>query len=291
MNKIVYVVILLGSVAAYFAYSSVIRPEVGARDVIEDAVKLAKVDRKLSVEEEQLLRLQLALMDYTATHDGPPDSLSQLISKYMDQVPNNPRTGKPFKYLKVGKAYKLGGQVDEYNQSMEGGGSTEDSSSDGKDSKDKGQGSKKREDKSDLEQMASLYGDEDGFVNPNTMVEDLVPYSAAGKRDPFLPPDFGSAEDNCLGQLRLTTVLRDASDNRTAMVENESGIGRVVKVGDIMGCSADSGDGAEVVEIRDDVILMVRSVKTLSGSKREVIELRRSGAKTQKIQPGAAETN
>jgi Tfp pilus assembly protein PilP len=68
-----------------------------------------------------------------------------------------------------------------------------------------------------------------------------LPYDAAGRRDPFRPPraqqDAGQItplQRFDLGQLKLVAVIYDTQTPR-AVVEDEAGLGYIVKVGTPMG--------------------------------------------------------
>lgn len=69
-----------------------------------------------------------------------------------------------------------------------------------------------------------------------------VPYAAAGRRDPFRPPRASAGALDAttplqrfeLGQLRLVAVIYDTAMPR-AVVEDEAGLGYIVKVGTPIG--------------------------------------------------------
>jgi len=53
------------------------------------------------------LAIQLAVADYSTVHGAPPEKLDDLVPLYFAEVPRNPKTGKPFKYVREGKRYRL----------------------------------------------------------------------------------------------------------------------------------------------------------------------------------------
>lgn len=86
-----------------------------------------------------------------------------------------------------------------------------------------------------------------------------VPYSAAGRRDPFRPPRAGSVRSGEprtplqryeIGQLRLVAVIYDTRDPR-AVVEDDQGLGYIVKVGTPVG-----PNGGQVREIQRGRVLI-----------------------------------
>jgi type IV pilus assembly protein PilP len=73
-----------------------------------------------------------------------------------------------------------------------------------------------------------------------------VPYDPAGRRDPFRPPRVGAAPHTGeprtplqryeIGQLHLVAIIYDTAEPR-AVVEDEQGLGYIVKVGTPIGPS------------------------------------------------------
>ena len=74
-----------------------------------------------------------------------------------------------------------------------------------------------------------------------------VPYDATGRRDPFRPPRVGAAPRSIgeprtplqryeIGQLHLVAIIYETQEPR-AVVEDEQGLGYIVKVGTPIGMS------------------------------------------------------
>jgi type IV pilus assembly protein PilP len=86
-----------------------------------------------------------------------------------------------------------------------------------------------------------------------------VPYTTAGRRDPFRPPRAGSVRSGGpqtplqryeIGQLRLVAVIYDTREPR-AVVEDDQGLGYIVKVGTPVG-----PNGGQVREIQRGRVLI-----------------------------------
>lgn len=121
-------------------------------------------------------------------------------------------------------------------------------------------------------------------------------YNPAGKRDPFMPFDLAPKKENeenlsplerlNLGQLKLTAVLK-GFDDATAVVEDQSGKGYTIKKGTKIGT-----DNGEVVEIKDDAILIVeRNIDFAGQEKTRTVEMKmnhKTGLKGVRINPSAA---
>ena len=92
-----------------------------------------------------------------------------------------------------------------------------------------------------------------------------APYDPAGRRDPFRPPKATSAtasgetrtplERYELGQLRLVAVIYDTREPR-AVVEDDSGLGYIVKKGTRIGPNGGVVDDIERgrVRVREDYV-------------------------------------
>jgi type IV pilus assembly protein PilP len=85
-----------------------------------------------------------------------------------------------------------------------------------------------------------------------------VPYDATGRRDPFRPPRAGTVRTGEqtplqryeIGQLRLVAVIYDTREPR-AVVEDDQGLGYIVKVGTPIG-----PNGGQVREIERGRVLI-----------------------------------
>lgn len=219
------------------------------RDGIEKSVRELSTTKKLSADEQQLLRLQLAVVDYISNHQAPPDSLTQLVPIYFDAVPVDPATKTEFKYVRDGNKYFLGEQVDERNGTAPA--------------------ALAKNEKAGITN-SGLKLNVDGFVNPNEMVQDDFVYDPAGKRDPFMPfdlsggPSKGSGlltplENYSLGQLRLTAVL-SADGVPTAIVEDSVGKGYTVRSGTKIG-----NNGGVIVAIENDRLKILETKLDFTG--------------------------
>jgi len=81
-----------------------------------------------------------------------------------------------------------------------------------------------------------------------------VPYDSSGRRDPFRPPRFGSSPHSGeqrtplqryeVAQLRLVAVIYDTKDPR-AVVEDDQGLGYIVRVGTPIGPNGGEVRGIE----------------------------------------------
>jgi len=85
-----------------------------------------------------------------------------------------------------------------------------------------------------------------------------VPYDSTGRRDPFRPPRAGSSRTGEqtplqryeIGQLRLVAIIYDTREPR-AVVEDDQGLGYIVKVGTAIG-----PNGGQVREIERGRVLI-----------------------------------
>lgn len=223
---------------------------VDERSAISKAVEDVKRSRTLSSEEEQLLRIQLALVDYVAKHQGPPESLFELVPVYFDVVPPNPATKEPFFYKKEGRRFIL--------RPSEEAAAVEVAGVDG-----------------EAPSSDQVIADED-FVNPNEMTLDLATYDPTGKRDPFQPFDFSGArtdrshltplEQYSLEQLRLTAVLESQGGALTAIVEDSAGKGYTVRIGTRIGL-----DNGVVVSVEKDKLSILETKVDITGKESQVV--------------------
>lgn len=237
-------VIMLLAFIGYHQTSTVPLTARGSIDAGIEQVK--KGGANISAEEEQLLRVQLALSDYMATHGTAPDSLAALVPKYFDSEPKDPRTGQPYPYRLEGRSPKLGAQID---RKKKGAANSTVAKSTAK--------------PDDL--LAALGPD---FINPNTIEIDSFVYDASGKRDPFeqldlsepIPEGATPLEAYSIGQLRLTAVLMDVGSKPKAIVEDSHGRGYTVMEGTRIG-----NQGGIVVAIEKGLLKIVETKKDFTG--------------------------
>lgn len=224
--------------------------------------------RSIGDSRKQLARVQLAIQDYQAKHEGkPPQSLNELVPEYFLEVPVNPDTGKPYDYSVVNGAPRI---------VAADAGPSAPSKRQGGDATTTGDGEAITAEEQEL-LIASL--------NEEVAEEHYI-YDPTGKRDPFRPFDLSPKQDLTgktplerydLGQLKLTAVL-NTDGAPTAIVENAEGRGFTVRKGTKIG--ANSG---EVVEILPDKLLILETTVDFTNTPHtNTVELRlRSKAEEQ----------
>lgn len=250
--------LIVVSLLAFIGYHQFGAQPLTARATIDAGLEQVKAKgRNLSTDEEQLLKLQLALSDYQATHGSAPDSLNELVPKYFDTVPNDPFTSKPYEYRREGRSFRLGG------------GEPIKVASNSTPSPGKKAGNTKARD---------LLTDDRDFVNPNEIEIDDFVYDPNGTRDPFQPldrsePELSGAtplERYTLGQLRMAAVLTGFGGEKKAIVEDTLGKGYTVGVGTKIG-----PNGGVIVEILDDTIKIVETKIDFTGKEvQNAVELK-----------------
>jgi type IV pilus assembly protein PilP len=229
----VLVGLMILSLLAVVGYYRFNEEPLSPRAALDAGLKQVKEKTSLSPEQETLLKVQLAISDYMASHGSAPATLGDLVPKYFDQVPKNPTTGQPFPYRLEGKSPRLGAQVD----------------------RSKNVTTTAKQAATGTSSTSEVSGSE-GFVNPNTMQADDFTYDKTGKRDPFEPFDFsatpaptagGSLTTYTLGELRLTAVVTGPTGEKKGIVEDAAGRGYTVTVGTAIG-----NEGGHVVSIDND---------------------------------------
>lgn len=222
------------------------------KDAIEQAVsKLNDV----TPERKQMVRIQIALADYTAKNKGrPPSSLAELVPSYFDAIPPDPATGKPFKYRVEAGKYFLGDAGSGQPATVKA------SSSKGTTSAQGTSGVASDAEKDAL--LAALTDD------PNSKTP---AYDPSGKRDPFKPfdlaPKAGSGnktplEGYPIDKLTYSAYLQSESDPK-AIIEADEGRGFTVSKG--MKVGPNSG---EITDILPDKIIIVETEVDFTGEKR-----------------------
>ena len=123
-------------------------------------------------------------------------------------------------------------------------------------------------------------------IEPTKAVENLdePPYEAGDRRDPFRPPRVSAAaprgeaqtplERYDIGQLRLVAVIYDTREPR-AVVEDEAGLGYIVRVGTRIGSNGGSVDAIEDGRLR--VLEQVTDFYGDTHSNEAVMELKTVG--------------
>lgn len=249
------VLAFFGAIALGVYYFATRPEEHTPRQLVEMQVEAVLKENRVKPDDVSLLKIQLALADFI-THKGtPPLKLSQLVPEYFDKVPLNPVTGEAYLYERDGQKFRIGAQVtaNEAGQAPDAGEGTE--------------------------VVLAMAGAGQDFVNPNDMKEETLIYDPSGQRDPFLPFNLSQKvefagdtplERYTLGQLRLASVLESADGEPTALVEDATGRGYMVKMGTRIG-----NNSGTVVEITRDAIKIVEEITDFTGKvNRNVVEMR-----------------
>lgn len=205
-------------------------------------------------------KIQLAVQTFQSQHGKLPDKLEDLVPLFLEQLPVDPITGRPFAYTIINNNYYIG---------------------------DTGQNKKKSKkpgvaiDIADKEEaiLAALNGnpDEAPFV-----------YNPVGKRDPFIPFDFTPKDDKdptktelerySIGQLKLKAILAGL-DQPKAIVENDQGKGFMVSVGTKIGTNK-----GVIQKIDKDKIIIVEDIYKFTGEKEsQIVEMK---LRTENENPG-----
>ena len=262
--------ILVGLVmVALLGFIGYHRMSVGTMDsksAIRIGLDQIKAAQKLEPEQEKLLELQLAVSDYTVNHGKAPDSLAQLVPKYFDELPKDPRTGDVFRYAVVSGVPQFGEQAGVQPIQLAS-----------------------RQAPLAKKGGKAVVSDAVDFINPNAMLLDDFTYDPRDKRDPFQPVDLSPKlprEDDSvsplerygLGQLRVAAVLRDANNEMRAIVEDGQGKGYTVGVGTRIGNA-----GGVVVSIEENSVQVVESHVDFTGELvRNAVEMKISKEVAQK---------
>ncbi len=225
-----------------------------ARESIENGItQVVDKGHKLKAEQEVMLRIQLAITDFMATEGHAPASLAELVPKYFDSEPKDPRTDQPFPYRVEGKMPKLGAQAEKNGTQQPNAETVPQNSKSGTAEGTMVKGKKEKE---------------EGFLNPNNMVPDSFVYDPTGRRDPFVVFDMSipvpeaatPIERYSLGQLRLTAVITDLNGELAALVEDVQGHGYTVRVNSKIG-----NGGGVVALIEKGAIKVVETKKDFTG--------------------------
>ena len=251
MTRTLLVLAVLALVG-FIAFRQLGNQPVDARSTIDSGVSQVKEQSDLNPEQEMLLRIQLAWADYTASNGQAPGSIDQLVPKYFDSVPINPRTQQAFVYPPEEMPAKGGSEGQVVAVSAD----TSDSS------------------------VADAILEAEGFVNPNTMKESTFVYDPSGKRDPFEPFDFSGRsnvdttlpplERYSLGQLKVTAILKDSDGEYYAFIEDATGVGYPARKGTKIG-----NENGVVVLITEKAVSVVETTTSFTGEvKRKTVEMK-----------------
>ncbi len=219
---------------------------------IQQAIQQQVDKRKdLSPSRREQLRVQLAVQDYQMSHNNqPPAALDELVPTYFNAVPVNPDTGKPFEYRIEGGMPQVIGSDTVVASAKTAGGKV-------------GTGAPGELTEREKQLLVASLGQQE-------QSEPFV-YDSAGKRDPFAPYNLAPRvevegrsplEKYEIEKLKVTAVLEGA-DEPTAIVENETGKGYVVKKGTKIGLN-----GGEVIEIQADRMLILETSADFTGQTR-----------------------
>lgn len=248
-----FVALIMIALLAFIGYHRYGEPPLTTRGGIDAGIEQVKRSTKLEPAQEQLLRVQLAITDFTAANGHPPARLAELVPKYFDEEPRDPATGNPYPYKVENNSPRLGAQT------------TQVAAKTPKNPKEPASGP------IDLAAVEKA----GGFINPNTMPQEEFVYDKTGKRDPFEPFDLsatpsggpgGALTAYTLGQLRLTAVVVGPTGEKKGIVEDDQGRGYTVSVGAAIGL-----EGGQVVAIESDRLKIVVTKKDFTGKEIQTI--------------------
>lgn len=244
MMKIAACVLLLAllGVLAFMQFNAA---PLDSKAMLDSAVRQVKDEKgTISAEQEAILRVQIAVADYTASTRKAPTTIAELVPKYFDSVPLDPRTNQPMEFP-LDKAAVPSSEPLEVAKAV---------------------------------QDETILIDGQNFLNPNTMVIDDFVYDPAGRRDPFAPFDFSGADEidyalpplerYSVGQLKLSSILT-AGNEYTAIIEDATGRGYTVRKGSRVG----NAKGI-VVKITEDSVFVVETRTDFTGkTTRETLQM------------------
>ncbi len=245
MKRIVVILVFFSALGFFFLKFQNNTQVVAPSESISQNVEMLRASGEISSDQENLMRLQLAIVDFIAVKHSPPESLQQLVPRYFKALPINPQTKKPFQYEKRGESYVI---LDVVGNGSEAG-----------DHKN-ANGDRK--------------GVVDEFLNPNNLkIEDFV-YISENKRDPFTPFDLSPKVDNRddlpplerydLSQLKVSAILTDKVGGTVAIVEDQTGKGFTVKVGSRIG-----DKNGTVVSIDDKQLNVLEVIQDFTGETKQ----------------------
>lgn len=241
-------------VVAILYMSSNSSTEKSPQQSIETAV--AKLS-DLPPERKEMMKIQLAIADYTSKHEGnPPQTLAQLMPEYFQTLPIDSSTGKPFRYTVEGKRYMLGERTAPTASAKTGA----QPSVPGMPEVKKTMSPKELD--SAREELFAVLTQDDSRKGPA--------YDSSGKKDPFKPFDLSPKGDlnsnkTALEQLPIDKLTYSAyleSDEPKAIIETGEGRGYTVKKGTKVGMNQ-----GEITDILPSKIIVVETLTDFTGEK------------------------
>lgn len=252
-KKVLVVGGVLGAIqgAAIMYMSSMSTPDQTPQQSIETAVsKLTD----LPAERREMMKVQLALADYMAKHQGtPPQTLAELMPTYFQTLPIDPSTNKPYRYTVDGKRYLLGEKT---SASVKPNAITAPGLPEAKKTLTP------KELDSAREELFAVLTQDDSQKSPA--------YDPAGKKDPFKPFDIAPKGDlngskTALESMPLEKFTYSAyleSDEPKAIIETSEGRGYTVKKGTKIGLNS-----GEITDIFPSKIVVVETIVDFTGEK------------------------
>ena len=194
---------------------------------------------KIAVDQRSIIKIQLALSDFRIKGNKYPDSLEELIPKYFDEIPIDPETAEPFRYLLSGDFYLLGQAAIKTSPAGQSDITTDETDA----------------------LLDSL----------DSINQEIFVYDPTGKRDPFRTFDFSNYDQRKKGatpleqydykQLKLSAVLLNTGEPK-AIIEDGTGKGHTVKIG-----SPISFYGGKIVKIEVDRVVILEETIEFTGEK------------------------
>lgn len=199
-------------------------------------------------------KVQMAILAYKKENGGLPTVLNDLKPKYLESIPNDPETQKPFTYQVDGDRFYVGKTVPT---------KTEQGTPDG---------------------LETTSPEQANFVYDSTGERDpLRPFDIAPKADDATKTPLERFD---LGQFKLTAVL--SSENPSATVELADGKGFIVRKGTKIGLN-----GGEIIDIKPDRLIILETKIDFTGQKTQQTQelmLRTANQKNNPDSPGDGTT-
>jgi Tfp pilus assembly protein PilP len=251
---IVGILIILLQIGVMFYLKSQAEP--AASNTISAAInkEVLEID---DPRKREIRRIQLSVRSFQLQKGSLPKKLDELVPVYLERVPLDPFTNKPFLYEVNGSKFSV------KSENMEA--MTE--AGPGK----KNPKPKRVKEKEEETLLASIDA---------SVAEEAWVYDPTEKRDPFLPFDASLNDDDddenktplerlALSQLKLTAVLK-GFNTPTAIVEESGGKGFTIRKGTKIG-----RNNGEVIEIKEDRLVILEVEKDFSGEiKNRTVELK-----------------
>lgn len=254
-------IIILGSLcileAGYILYFSQNVTTKTTEEIVREALQKAPgggVERQV----------QMAIQMYRTENNGKlPETLTQLVPKYLSSQPIDPATQKPLAYRIEGDMFFVGSGSQATTLAKEG-----------------AAGEPETPDRMSVQAFLQALSEP-----PNAK---LAHYDPSNKRDPFRPCDlsnrtsFDVARTPLQGvevtELSLTAVIEQGDEAR-ALVETPDGVGHSIKKGDKIGLR-----GGEVVEITPEAVDVLESETDFTGeTKTKTVQILRKGSRAKDL--------